>query len=67
MVVAVAASGRAEGSDPPHGMVAQDVGDDGPDHERRFDFAVTYNRELVVAAAKSLMRRIGPDSPAPAA
>jgi len=48
-------------------LVAQDVGDDGPDHERRFDFAVTYNRELVVAAAKSLMRRIGPDSPAPAA
>jgi diguanylate cyclase (GGDEF)-like protein/PAS domain S-box-containing protein len=43
-------------------LVAQDVGDTGPDHERRFDFAVTYDRDLVVAAAKSLMRRIRPSA-----
>lgn len=41
-------------------LVARDLGDDGPDHERRFDFAVTYNRDLVVDAANSLIRRIGP-------
>lgn len=39
-------------------LVAQDLGDGGPDEERRFDFAVTYDRGLVVSAVKSLMRRV---------
>ncbi len=41
-------------------LVAIDLGDDGPDHQRRFDFAVTYDRELVLAAAHTLLARIEP-------
>ena len=37
-----------------------DLGDDGPDADRRFDFALTYDRELVIEAANSLMARIKP-------
>jgi EAL domain-containing protein (putative c-di-GMP-specific phosphodiesterase class I) len=39
-------------------FVARDLGDDGPDRDRRFDYFVTYDRELVVAAARTLMARI---------
>lgn len=39
-------------------LIARDLGDAGPDHERRFHFAVTHDRELVLAAARSLMARI---------
>jgi hypothetical protein len=39
-------------------FVARDLGDAGPDADRRFDFFVTYERELVVAAARTLMARI---------
>jgi len=39
-------------------FVACDVGDDGPDMERRFDFVLTYDRDLAVAAARSLMSRV---------
>ena len=41
-------------------LVAADLGDDGPDEKRRFDFAVTYDRDLVMAAAAALMRRVLP-------
>lgn len=41
-------------------LVARDLGDRGPEAQRRFDFAVTYDRELAVAAAATLMRRIEP-------
>ena len=41
-------------------LVAVDLGDRGPEHERRFDFAVTYDRDLVMTAASSLMRRVSP-------
>jgi DICT domain-containing protein len=42
-------------------MVARDLGDeDCSDMERRFDFCLTYERDLVVAAARSLMLRIAP-------
>jgi diguanylate cyclase (GGDEF)-like protein/PAS domain S-box-containing protein len=41
-------------------LVAVDLGDDGPDDERRFDFALTYDRDLVMNAASSLMRRVQP-------
>jgi DICT domain-containing protein len=42
-------------------FVARDLGDTGPDHERRFDFFVTYDRALVRSAAIPLMARILPD------
>jgi hypothetical protein len=41
-------------------LVAVDLGDQGPEMERRFDFALTYDRDLVVAAASALMRRVQP-------
>ena len=41
-------------------FAARDLGDLGPDSERRFDFALTYERDTVVAAARSLMARIAP-------
>ncbi|CAN5428816.1 hypothetical protein BH20CHL6_BH20CHL6_20630 [soil metagenome] len=41
-------------------LIARDVGDDGPDDERRFDLVVTYDRELVLTAARVLMARIAP-------
>ncbi|MEU4564581.1 EAL domain-containing protein [Actinoplanes sp. NPDC023936] len=43
-------------------LVARDLGDDGPDSARRFDFAITHDRALVVAAARSLLRHIAPVS-----
>lgn len=44
-------------------LIARDVSDDGPDPERRFDLVVTYDRELVLTAARSLMSRIAPEAP----
>ena len=41
-------------------LVAMDLGDQGPDMERRFDFCLTYDRELVTEAAAALMRRVTP-------
>lgn len=41
-------------------LVARDLGDDGPDRERRFDFALTHDRDLVVAAAQSLLHWLTP-------
>jgi EAL domain-containing protein (putative c-di-GMP-specific phosphodiesterase class I) len=39
-------------------FVARELGDHGPDMQRRFDFAVTYDRELAIAAARALMSRV---------
>ncbi len=39
-------------------LIARDLGDDGPDRERRFEFMITHHRETVVAAGRSLMGRI---------
>jgi EAL domain-containing protein (putative c-di-GMP-specific phosphodiesterase class I) len=39
-------------------FVARDLGDSGPDSERRFDFAMTHDRELVTEVARSMMRRL---------
>jgi EAL domain-containing protein (putative c-di-GMP-specific phosphodiesterase class I) len=36
-------------------LVARDLGGTGPDQERRFEYALTYNRGLVLAAARSLL------------
>lgn len=36
-------------------LVARDLGDTGPEHLRRFDYAITHDRNLVVAAAHPLL------------
>ena len=41
-------------------LVARDLGDDGPDAARRFEFALTHDRALVVAAARSMLRQNAP-------
>lgn len=45
-------------------LVATDLGDDGPDHARRFDFTLTHDRDLVIDAANTLLARVAP-VPAP--
>jgi DICT domain-containing protein len=39
-------------------LIARDLGDKGPDQDRRFEFVVTHDRDLVLGAARSLMSRI---------
>jgi diguanylate cyclase (GGDEF)-like protein len=39
-------------------LAAVDLGDDGPDERRRFDFAMTYERDPVLAAAETLLARV---------
>lgn len=46
-------------------LVAQDLGDTGPDSERRFEFTTSYDRGLVIDAARTLLRRIAPLRPQP--
>jgi EAL domain-containing protein (putative c-di-GMP-specific phosphodiesterase class I) len=41
-------------------LVSRDLGDTGPDHLRRFDFTITHDRDLVLTAARALLRRITP-------
>jgi DICT domain-containing protein len=41
-------------------LVARDCGDDGPDSQRRFDAVITYDRDLVIEAARSLLLRLTP-------
>lgn len=41
-------------------LLARDLGDTGPERERMFEFALTYDREVVADAAQSLMSRILP-------
>jgi DICT domain-containing protein len=41
-------------------LAAKDLGDDGPDAERRYDVAVTHDRDLVIRAAEPLLRRLVP-------
>jgi EAL domain-containing protein (putative c-di-GMP-specific phosphodiesterase class I) len=43
-------------------LVAKDLGDDGPDGDRRFDFVITHDRDLVVRAAQPLLDRLLPAS-----
>lgn len=40
-------------------LIARDLGDRGPELERRFSFTVTHRRELVVEAARSMLDRVG--------
>lgn len=39
-------------------FVARDLGDDCADMQRRFDFTITYDRELAVDAARAMMARL---------
>jgi EAL domain-containing protein (putative c-di-GMP-specific phosphodiesterase class I) len=39
-------------------LVARDLGDTGPDHKRRFEFALTFDRELVTEVAGTLIARV---------
>lgn len=39
-------------------LVARDLGDSGPDHLRRFGFALTFEREKVVDVVQSLLSRV---------
>ena len=39
-------------------LLSYDMGDTGPDSERRFDYTVTYDREQILAAAEPLLRRL---------
>lgn len=41
-------------------LAVRDLGDEGPDLDRRFDFVVTYDRDLVLGATRELMRRVAP-------
>jgi len=41
-------------------LLARDLGDGGPEGERRFDFALTYERDTVVRAARALLSRVAP-------
>ncbi len=41
-------------------LVARDLGETGPEPERRFDFAVTYERSLVLESALTVMARVAP-------
>jgi len=41
-------------------FVARDLGDDGSDGARRFDFCITYERDLVIRAAQALLVAVDP-------
>lgn len=41
-------------------LLARDLGDTGPDPERRFEYALTYERATVVRAAQALLSRVAP-------
>ncbi|GAC1320692.1 MAG: hypothetical protein NVSMB25_13450 [Thermoleophilaceae bacterium] len=41
-------------------LVAVDLGDEGPEPTRRFRYALSYDRDLVIAAAASLIARVAP-------
>jgi EAL domain-containing protein (putative c-di-GMP-specific phosphodiesterase class I) len=39
-------------------LVARDLGDTGPDRDRRFDFVLSYDRKLAIQAALALFSRV---------
>ncbi|SOE03419.1 diguanylate cyclase domain-containing protein [Blastococcus haudaquaticus] len=43
-------------------LLARDLGDDGPDLDRSFEYALTYDRDTVVRAAHALLTRVAPRS-----
>lgn len=44
-------------------LLARDLGDTGPDADRTFEFALTYDRDVVSAAAQALLGRVLPQLP----
>ncbi len=48
-------------------LLARDLGDDGPDMERRFEYGLTYDRDAVIRAAHGLLSRVAPRIAPPAA
>ncbi|MEZ0165858.1 EAL domain-containing protein [Kineococcus sp. LSe6-4] len=44
-------------------LLARDLGDNGPERERTFEYALTYERATVAAAAQSLLSRVAPRTP----
>ncbi|MEA2126379.1 MAG: hypothetical protein QOI80_3161, partial [Solirubrobacteraceae bacterium] len=44
-------------------LIARDLGDTGPDMERRFEFALTDDREVVMPAARALLLRVAAQPP----
>ena len=44
-------------------LIAHDLGDSGPDRDRRFAFTVTHRRDVVLAAALSVFERLEPQRP----
>jgi DICT domain-containing protein len=42
-------------------LIAKDLLDGGPDRQRRFLFTITYDRDQVIRAANSLLRRVIPE------
>jgi diguanylate cyclase (GGDEF)-like protein/PAS domain S-box-containing protein len=48
-------------------LLARDLGDDGPDLERGFEYALTYDRDTVVRAAHALLTRVAPRTGVPGA
>jgi DICT domain-containing protein len=43
-------------------LVARDLGDDGADGERRFEFVLSHDRTLATQVAAALMTRVWPRS-----
>ena len=41
-------------------LLARDLGDEGPDLQRTFEYALTYDRATVVRAAQALLTRVAP-------
>ncbi|RBY89229.1 diguanylate cyclase [Blastococcus sp. TBT05-19] len=41
-------------------LLARDLGTTGPDLERQFEYALTYDRDVAVRAARSLLDRVAP-------
>ena len=39
-------------------LIACDLGDDGPDDERRFEFLLSHDRDIVTAAGRSMLARM---------
>ena len=39
-------------------LSARDLGDSGPDEERRFEYVLTFDRTLAIAAAESMLARV---------
>jgi EAL domain-containing protein (putative c-di-GMP-specific phosphodiesterase class I) len=46
-------------------LVARDLGDSGPEPRRRFDFAITHDRALAVAAGQALLPAVLPGTALP--